>query len=154
MPSSAKGTPGSALSAMMAAEQHFTMLCLRAKVLGGGSLGAFLLSAQIPVQQCGQLAHHAFACQDFAGDGCNEAKHGNPSIEQLHPSQSSLIPGFGAGHALAETLYRLIQKSLVIWPSFRVLITIHGNKGKLALNIGQPMGQEGVVGLAALPSFP
>ena len=30
---------------MMAAEQHFTMLCLRAEALGGGSLGAFPLSS-------------------------------------------------------------------------------------------------------------
>ncbi len=28
---------------MMAVEQHFTMLCLRAEALGGGSLGAFPL---------------------------------------------------------------------------------------------------------------
>ena len=46
---------------MMLKEQHFTMLCLRAKVLGGGSLGAFLLSAQIPMQHGSQLAHHALA---------------------------------------------------------------------------------------------
>ena len=80
MPGSAKGPPGSARSAMMAAEQHFTMLCLRAKVLGGGSLGAFLLSAQIPMQHGGQLAHHALAGEKLAGDCCGKAEHGHPTV--------------------------------------------------------------------------
>lgn len=32
---------------MMATEQHFTMLCLRAEALGGGSLGAFPLTIDL-----------------------------------------------------------------------------------------------------------
>jgi hypothetical protein len=43
---------------MMQVEQHFTMLCLRAEALGGGSPGAFplapfgkVVSAQVPLQQ-------------------------------------------------------------------------------------------------------